>query len=106
MHVTGIEQLFGLANSFCFQPFIPCVNKWSTPADRFTLPHVFIRSNHSKVKLLRGLAEHLGCHWAGSRRALHQDSCNDFTTLLYSGSNHNRGGSHTAGNGWTVTRTG
>lgn len=66
----------------------------------------FIRSNQSKMKLLRDPTEHLGCHWTGSQRALHQDSCNDFTTLLYSGSNHNSGGSHTAGNCCKVTRTG
>ncbi len=57
------------------------------------------------MKLLQCSIEHLGCHWIGSQWAFHQDSCNDFTTLLYSGSNHNRGRSHTAGNCCKVTRT-
>lgn len=62
--------------------------------------------NPFEMKLPWGPIEHLGCHWTGSQRALHQDNCNDFTTLLYSSSNHNRGGSHTAGNCRKVTRTG
>lgn len=57
------------------------------------------------MKLLWGPAEHLRCHWSGSHWALHQDSCNDFTNPLYSGSNHSRGRSHAAGNCFTVTGT-
>lgn len=107
-------------------PFIPSVHNFLIPPKTFPIPHnddtskanhvlweiqgnigarKIIKSNGTIMKLLWGPEEHLRCRWSGSHWALHQDSCNDFTNPLYSGSNHSRGRSHAAGNCFTVTGT-